>query len=55
MQSHLSGMLASERIADFRRDADRERLAALARVARRRHASGPKRALVAHRPERAPA
>jgi hypothetical protein len=55
MQSHLSGLLARERIADFRRDADRDRLVAVARGARRRRASGPKRALVAHQPERAPA
>jgi hypothetical protein len=55
MQSYLSEMLARERIADFRRDADRDRLAVLARVARRRRAGGPKRAIVAHQPERAPA
>jgi hypothetical protein len=55
MQSHLTGLLARERIADFRRDADRDRLAAVARVARRRRVSGPKRAIVAHEPERAPA
>jgi hypothetical protein len=55
MQSYLSEMLARERIADFRRDADRDRLAVLARVARRRRARGPKRAIVAHQPERAPA
>jgi hypothetical protein len=55
MQSYLSEMLARERIADFRRDADRDRLAVLARVARRRRASEPKRAIVAHQPERVPA
>ncbi|HET6750607.1 MAG TPA: hypothetical protein VFL71_15250 [Actinomycetes bacterium] len=53
MQSYLSDMLARERIAEFRRDADRHRLAALARAAARkaRHAGGSRRAPVA-RPER---
>jgi hypothetical protein len=53
MQSYLADMLARERIAEFRRDADRHRLAALARAAARkaRHAGGSRRAPVA-RPER---
>jgi hypothetical protein len=53
MQSYLSDVLARERIAEFRRDADRHRLAALARAAARkaRHAGGSRRAPVA-RPER---
>jgi hypothetical protein len=55
MQSYLSDLLGRERIADFRRDADRQRLAALARAARRRHGNGPQRAVVAYRPQRSAA
>jgi hypothetical protein len=53
MQSYLADMPARERIADFRRDADRYRLAALARAAARkaRRASGSRHAPVAP-PER---
>jgi hypothetical protein len=53
MQTYFSDLLARERIAEFRRDADRHRLAALARAAARkaRHAGGSRRAPVA-RPER---
>jgi hypothetical protein len=53
MQSHLSDMLGRERIADFRRDADRQRLAAVARAARRRRrGNGAQRAIVAYQPGR---
>jgi hypothetical protein len=54
MQSYISDMLARERIADFRRDADRERLAALARATARlsRRTSGSRQLLVAHQPKR---
>jgi hypothetical protein len=56
MQSYLSDLLGRERIADFRRDADRHRLAALARSARRdRRDGGARRAFVAYRPERSTA
>jgi hypothetical protein len=57
MHSNFSDMLARERIAEFRRDADRDRLAALARAAARssRRASGPRQALVASQPKRAAA
>jgi hypothetical protein len=55
MQSYLlSDLLGRERIADFRRDAERHRLAALARAARRRR-HGPQRPHVASRPEHSPA
>jgi hypothetical protein len=53
MQSYLSELLGRERIADFRRDADRQRLAALARAARRRRrGNGAQRAIVAYQPGR---
>jgi hypothetical protein len=54
MQSYLSDMLARERIAEFRRDARRDRLAAVARAAarRRRRASGSRQGLVARQSER---
>ena len=54
MQSYLSDMLARERIAEFRRDADRDRLAALARATARRsrRTSGQRQALIAHQPKR---
>jgi hypothetical protein len=55
MQSYLSDLLGRERIADFRRDADRQRLAAEARAARRRRGNGPQRAIVAYQPERSAA
>jgi hypothetical protein len=55
MQSYLSDLLGRERIADFRRDADRQRLAGKARAARRRRGTGPQRATVAYRPERSAA
>ena len=57
MQSYLSDMLARERIAEFRRDADRDRLAALARaVARTSHSGrGSRRTLLARQPRRAAA
>jgi uncharacterized protein with von Willebrand factor type A (vWA) domain len=54
MQSYLSDMLARERITEFRRDADRDRLAALARATARlsRRAGGSRLALVARQPKR---
>ena len=54
MQSYISDMLARERIAEFRRDADRDRLATLARATARtsRRAGGQRQALVAHQPKR---
>jgi hypothetical protein len=55
MQSYLSDLLGRERIADFRRDADRQRLAAEARAARRRRGNDPQRVTVAYRPERSAA
>jgi hypothetical protein len=56
MQSYLSDLLGRERIADFRRDADRHRLATLARAARRRrHGNGAQRATVAYQPGRSAA
>jgi hypothetical protein len=57
MQSFLSDMLARERIAEFRRDADRDRLAGLARASARRsrHASRSQRPLVARQPKGAAA
>jgi hypothetical protein len=56
MQSYLSDLLGRERIADFRRDADRERLAAVARTARRlRRTNGAQRAFVAYQPGRSAA
>ena len=56
MQSYLlSDLLGRERIADFRRDAERHRLAAVARAARRRHRHSPQRPHVASRPEHSPA
>jgi hypothetical protein len=55
MQSTLSEMLARERVADLHRDADRYRLAALARGGRRgrRARAGARRGLVARQPSRA--
>ena len=59
MQTYFSDLLARERIAEFRRDADRDRLAAKVRGSRRarrdRGASAPARVLVEHQPERAAA
>jgi hypothetical protein len=56
MQSYLSELLGRERIADFRRDADRHRLATVARAARRRRRSnGSKHALIAYQPGRSAA
>jgi hypothetical protein len=56
MQSYLSDLLGRERIADFRRDADRHRLAAEARKARRRHrGNGAQHAIVAYQPGRSAA
>jgi|GEM_PF-1760420 len=56
MQSYLSDLLGRERIADFRRDANRHRLAVLARAARKhRRTNGSQRALVAYRPGRSAA
>jgi hypothetical protein len=53
MQSYLSDLLGRERIADFRRDADRQRLAAVARKARRRRrGNGAQHATVAYQPGR---
>ena len=54
MHSNFSDMLARERIAEFRRDADRDRLAALARATARRsrRTSGQRQALIAHQPKR---
>lgn len=53
MQSYLSDLLGRERIADFRRDADRQRLAAVARKARRRRrGDGPQHAIAAYQPGR---
>jgi hypothetical protein len=53
MQSYLSDLLGRERIADFRRDAERHRLATVARAARRRRGSrnGTQRPQVAYRTE----
>jgi hypothetical protein len=51
MQSYLSDLLGRERIADFRRDAERHRLATLARAARRRRGNGTQRPQVAYRTE----
>jgi hypothetical protein len=54
MQSNLTDLLARERIAEFRRDAARHRLAVLARqAARRSRRAAPRRAPVAHQPRRA--
>jgi hypothetical protein len=50
MQSYLSDLLGRERIADFRRDAERHRLATVARAARRRR-NGTQRPQVAYRAE----
>jgi hypothetical protein len=55
MQSYISDLLGRERIADFRRDADRQRLAAVARAARRRRGNGAQRAFVAYQPGRSAA
>lgn len=57
MQSYLSDMMARERIAEFRREADRDRLAALARASARRsrRASRSQRPLAAHQPKGAAA
>ena len=56
MQSYLSELLGRERIADFRRDADRQRLATVARAARRRRrGNGSQRAFVAYQPGRSAA
>jgi hypothetical protein len=55
MQSYLSDLLGRERIADFRRDADRQRLASVARAARRRRRNGSRRAIVAYQPGRSAA
>jgi hypothetical protein len=56
MQSYFSDLLARERIAEFRREADRDRLAALvsepARASRRR-ARARQRMLVDRHPRRA--
>jgi hypothetical protein len=53
MQSYLSDLLGRERIADFRRDAERHRLATVARAARRRRGNrnGTQRPQVAYRTE----
>jgi hypothetical protein len=51
MQSYLSDLLGRERIADFRRDAERHRLAAMARAARRRRGNGTQRPQIAYQPE----
>ncbi len=57
MQSYLSEMLAHERVADLRRDADRYRLGALARATARRSRRGRagdrRRGVVARQPRRA--
>jgi hypothetical protein len=51
MQSNLTDLLARERIAEFRRDAARHRLAVRARqAARRSRGASPRRAPVAHQP-----
>jgi hypothetical protein len=55
MQSYLSDLLVRERIADYRRDADRHRLAAVARKARRRRGNGAQHAIVAYQPGRSAA
>jgi hypothetical protein len=52
MQSYLlSDLLGRERIADFRRDAERHRLVAVARAARRRRGHGAQRPRVEYRAE----
>jgi hypothetical protein len=58
MQTYFSDLLARERIAEFRRDAERDRLATTARAsrrARRHRGSATARVLVEHRPGRATA
>jgi hypothetical protein len=59
MQTYFSDLLARERIAEFRRQAERDRLAATARASRRarrhRGASPRTQVLVEHQPERAAA
>ncbi|HEY2960160.1 MAG TPA: hypothetical protein VGM21_18420 [Actinomycetota bacterium] len=58
MQTYFSDMLARERIAEFRREAARDLLAAPlreARRARRRRARAAARVLVEHQPGRATA
>jgi hypothetical protein len=59
MQTYFSDLLAHERIAEFRRDAQRDRLVATARAARRarrRHgATARTRVLVEHQAGRAAA
>jgi hypothetical protein len=54
MQSNRTDLLARDRIAEFRRDAARHRLAVLARqAARRSRRAAPRRVPVAHQPRRA--
>ena len=56
MYSDLSGMLAYERISEFHRAADRDRIAREARAARRgRRAGGKQRLLVVRQPKGAAA
>ena len=59
MQTFFTDLLARERIAEFRREAERDRLVAKVRAARRarRHRGATPRTqvLVEHRPERAAA
>jgi hypothetical protein len=59
MQTYFTDLMARERIADFRRDANRDRLAAKLRASRRarrnRSATARARVLAEHRPERATA
>jgi hypothetical protein len=56
MYSDLSGMLAYERISEFHRAADRDRMAREARVARRsRRAGGSQRLVVVRQPKGATA
>jgi hypothetical protein len=56
MYSDLSGMLAYERISEFHRAADRDRMAREARVARKsRRAGGSQRLVVVRQPKGATA
>jgi hypothetical protein len=59
MQTYFSDLLARERIAEFRREAQRDRLAALThpvtRTSRRRRSAARRRQLLEHQPKRATA
>jgi hypothetical protein len=55
MYSDLSGMLAYERISEFHRAADRDRMVREARLARRSRRAGPQRLVVVRQPKGAAA